>query len=270
MEPGYIVIIILSSLAAIIIAFLIVYAVLRNKSNTIKKINRFSFHKKNEYGDIGERRINKLLRTISYPDGKIFNSIIIGSDDIGFSEIDHILVSTKGIFVVETKYFNGTICVKENDDYWIEKRNGRYNKELKFYSPIKQNYAHINKLKSILNSLRVKVFNIVIFASGDITKINDRSVFTPRSFTSFYESLPEHKTMNKNTLKKIIQILNKYKNKPIMSHKQYVQRVKVSSYLVNSGQCPKCGSELIKKQGRYGMFYGCSSYPKCNYRKNIR
>ena len=31
--------------------------------------------------------------------------------------------------------------------------------------------------------------------------------------------------------------------------------------------CPKCGSKMIRRSGRYGRFYGCSRYPYC---KGIR
>lgn len=34
--------------------------------------------------------------------------------------------------------------------------------------------------------------------------------------------------------------------------------------------CPKCSDGyLIKREGQYGWFWGCSNYPKCNYTKNI-
>ncbi len=33
--------------------------------------------------------------------------------------------------------------------------------------------------------------------------------------------------------------------------------------------CPKCGSKLLIREGRYGRFYGCSSYPSCDYTKQI-
>lgn len=26
-----------------------------------------------------------------------------------------------------------------------------------------------------------------------------------------------------------------------------------------------CGGRLVLRNGRYGQFYGCSNYPKCNY-----
>lgn len=34
--------------------------------------------------------------------------------------------------------------------------------------------------------------------------------------------------------------------------------------------CPKCGGSLVKRNGRYGEFYGCSNYPKCKYTLNIK
>ena len=30
--------------------------------------------------------------------------------------------------------------------------------------------------------------------------------------------------------------------------------------------CPKCGSKLVEKSGRYGHFWGCSNYPECKYK----
>lgn len=29
--------------------------------------------------------------------------------------------------------------------------------------------------------------------------------------------------------------------------------------------CPKCFGELIPREGRYGLFYGCKNYPKCKF-----
>lgn len=45
---------------------------------------------------------------------------------------------------------------------------------------------------------------------------------------------------------------------------------------VSSGQanaapnacCPKCGSPLVKRNGKFGAFWGCSGYPICKYTKN--
>ena len=34
---------------------------------------------------------------------------------------------------------------------------------------------------------------------------------------------------------------------------------------IESGVCPKCGGKLVKRNGKYGSFMGCSNYPKCRY-----
>ena len=39
--------------------------------------------------------------------------------------------------------------------------------------------------------------------------------------------------------------------------------------LVEGRQCPKCGGDLIYKQGRYGKFIGCSNYPKCKHIESL-
>lgn len=38
-----------------------------------------------------------------------------------------------------------------------------------------------------------------------------------------------------------------------------------ASEAVEGRSCPKCGSELQVKRGKYGKFIGCSAYPKCRY-----
>lgn len=33
--------------------------------------------------------------------------------------------------------------------------------------------------------------------------------------------------------------------------------------------CPVCGGELVKRKGRFGMFFGCGNYPRCRFTKNV-
>jgi restriction system protein len=35
-------------------------------------------------------------------------------------------------------------------------------------------------------------------------------------------------------------------------------------------KCPQCNGNLIERQGKFGKFYGCSNYPKCQYTENIK
>ena len=36
------------------------------------------------------------------------------------------------------------------------------------------------------------------------------------------------------------------------------------------GYCPECGQKLIQRTGKFGKFYGCSGFPKCNYMCTIK
>ena len=40
---------------------------------------------------------------------------------------------------------------------------------------------------------------------------------------------------------------------------------KIASIKTKGGVCPKCGGELIMREGKYGSFIGCSNFPKCRY-----
>lgn len=34
-------------------------------------------------------------------------------------------------------------------------------------------------------------------------------------------------------------------------------------------KCPRCGSFLQKRNGKFGAFWGCTGYPKCKFTKNV-
>ena len=36
-----------------------------------------------------------------------------------------------------------------------------------------------------------------------------------------------------------------------------------------NGRCPNCGSQLIERNGQYGLFWGCSNYPHCRFTASI-
>ena len=37
----------------------------------------------------------------------------------------------------------------------------------------------------------------------------------------------------------------------------------------NPNTCPECGGKLILRKGKFGEFYGCSNYPRCNFTKKL-
>jgi len=48
------------------------------------------------------------------------------------------------------------------------------------------------------------------------------------------------------------------------------KNIKSQKVAIPTGEnCPECGSELVKRKGRFGEFVACSGFPKCKYTKNI-
>lgn len=37
----------------------------------------------------------------------------------------------------------------------------------------------------------------------------------------------------------------------------------------NHNTCPECGGKLVLRKGKFGEFYGCSNYPRCNFTKKL-
>lgn len=37
-----------------------------------------------------------------------------------------------------------------------------------------------------------------------------------------------------------------------------------------SPKCPRCDSEMLLREGPYGMFWGCSSFPECNGTRRVK
>jgi len=47
-----------------------------------------------------------------------------------------------------------------------------------------------------------------------------------------------------------------------------VERKDVTQEIIDE-QCPKCGGQLSKRLGRNGLFIGCTSYPECDYTRDL-
>lgn len=92
-------------------------------------------------GELGEHKINIQLDQLP-KDCKYLSDIMIGNSKSrsGFSQIDHVVISPFGLFVIETKNYNGEIKGLRDDTYWT------VSNRFKMYNPLKQNYGHIKAL----------------------------------------------------------------------------------------------------------------------------
>ncbi len=122
-------------------------------------------------GKIGERKAeNSLIYSLDIKEYKILNDIYLPTK-YGTTQIDHIIVSKYGIFVIETKYYAGKIYGSEYAEYWTQYLPKTQNK---IYNPIKQNLGHIVAVSKIIEKETI-VYPISIIAIKNSARIKVKS-----------------------------------------------------------------------------------------------
>jgi hypothetical protein len=98
-------------------------------------------------GELGEHKINIQLDQLP-KECKYVSDIMIDNKKSrsGYSQIDHVVISPYGLFVIETKNYSGEIKGTKEDRYWT------VSNRFKMYNPLKQNYGHIKALENLLSS----------------------------------------------------------------------------------------------------------------------
>lgn len=209
---------------------------------------------------------NKMLELSD--DYHIFNNLFFEAN--GYStQIDHLVVSPYGVFVIETKGYKGWIFGSEESECWTQIL---YDYRYKFYNPIKQNESHVRKIRYLLqSSAEIPIIPIVVFNDNAELKINVQNhIVVNRCYLARAIQQYKERIISPETKQWIIETLNKHlvheDAEKHQTHMTHIQQSKYRrAYRISQGVCPECGGKLILRNGKYGNFYGCSNYPKCRF-----
>jgi hypothetical protein len=112
----------------------------------------------------GEVRVSRLLQAnFSPPDYHLLNHVTIRMDD-GTTQVDHVLISRFGVFVIETKHFSGWIFANATDTTWTQVY---FRRKSRFQNPILQNFRHLRAVQGLLEFLPPEAVKSVVVFSGD-------------------------------------------------------------------------------------------------------
>ncbi|MEQ8235172.1 MAG: NERD domain-containing protein [Syntrophomonadaceae bacterium] len=218
-------------------------------------------------GKIGEGSVRLLLSRLDKEKYFILNDLYLPNDKGKTSQIDHVVVSPYGIFVIETKNYRGWILGDENSQYWTQVI---YKRKEKLLNPIIQNKGHIKALKAILSDFgEVPFISIVTFSSRATLKVQVDStvIYTPQIIRTIEKY--EEEVIPLEDVKKIYETIknaNIQDKEVSQTHKAAIQNdIKDKKLKVQNNECPWCGGELVDRQGKFGAFRGCSNYPKCRF-----
>ncbi|NVK53086.1 MAG: NERD domain-containing protein [Flavobacteriaceae bacterium] len=224
-------------------------------------------------GGFGEQKVALRLNWLDKRNYIILNDVLLKFGE-STTQIDHIVISKSGLFVIETKNFDGWIHGHENSEYW---KQTIYSQKFRFKNPIKQNELHVYALKRILIDYpRIRYFPIVVFCGGAVLKnvTNWSPVIYCNKIIRTIKSMDNEFNLTEEQMQKISDYLNRVRLRGFKENRNHVKRIKNKrrGYLNNSTSitCPNCGDYLVKKTGKYGVFYGCSNYPACRYTENVK
>ena len=139
-----------------------------------------------------------------------------------------------------------------------------------FQNPIHQNYGHIKALEKLLNlnsnffisivcfsnqaKLNVTVKDNVVHLDYLIKAIkNYRDIIDDFDIDTIYDKIISLNITDKSERKKHV--------------KNIRTKISEDNTKVDNMICPKCGGNLVRRNGKYGEFIGCSNYPKCKFIK---
>lgn len=125
-----------------------------------------SKRKRNKIGADGERSVQMVLSQLPRDDYVVFNDIMLKDRSGHTFQIDHIVISCFGVFVIETKNYTGCIIGTDNDTDWLAYTYGGSPRI--FYSPVAQNRSHMAKLAQVLNIPLNFISGIVVFVNPNV------------------------------------------------------------------------------------------------------
>lgn len=217
-------------------------------------------------GVMGEFVVNLILKRLPKKDYHLIKNVTLPTDD-GTTQIDHIVVSKFGVFILETKNFKGWIFGSEKQKQWTQKI---FKNTYKFQNPIHQNYKHLKTLDSLLCIGSESLFSVIVFIGNSEFKTEMPKNVTYASGCIAYIRSHTLVLIQPDDVEKIVQSIETGRLERGIStnqaHKVHVKNIIENKE--NTQQCPKCKSDMILRESKKGSnagnkFWGCSTFPKC-------
>ena len=224
-------------------------------------------------GSLGEFIVNFKTRLLLDNNYQLIKNVTLPTKE-GSTQIDHIIVSKYGLFVIETKNLKGEIFGSAIQKIWTQRI---YQHSYQFQNPLHQNYKHIKTLETLLVLDKHQLFSLVVFVGRSHFKtVMPYNVIHSKAYINFIKS----KTKVIFTSAEMIKITKEISShrltpsfKTQQQHRQHVKKIIADQEI--KPKCPKCKGDMIIRQAKQGKskgkkFWGCAEFPKCRGVVNIR
>lgn len=200
-----------------------------------------------------------------------FHNLLLPTPD-GTTQIDHVIVSKFGVFVIETKNMKGWIYGEADDVSWTQ---NIYGKKTKFQNPLRQNHKHVLAVVSFLNVPESTVESIIAFEGEAELKSELPAKVTVRDgFVRHIRSFTTEVFGDAEVAEMVERLQAALSGTNLADHRAHVHSLKARDDETREQRCPHCGQPLVVRTVKRGeraghKFWGCSSFPSCRYRRQI-
>lgn len=175
-------------------------------------------------GIAGEFKVNLLLNIfLSHKTYHLLKNVTLITED-GTTQIDHIIVSKYGLFVIETKNLKGWIFGSPHQKLWTQKIF-KYSQQ--FQNPLHQNYKHIKTIEQNFQINNNAIFSVIVFIGNSCFKTAmPDNVTNATSFIRYIKS-KTHVYFNEDEVNNITQQIEAGRlQQNLTTHFQHVSHVK--------------------------------------------
>lgn len=235
-------------------------------------------------GKIGEYAVNKFAEKLDRDVYHLVKNVTLPTSN-GTTQIDHIIVSVYGVFVIETKFMKGWIFGSERQAEWTQQL---FRRKIKFQNPLRQNYKHTETLRALFSLSKEQVHSVIVFVGQDVELKTTvpKNVIRGRAYVDYVESF----TTPVLSVEQVMAILKGIQDEKLsptwatdrqhIAHLKSVHDTEVvqkpvftapppeSQLSVAPPSCPRCGGDMVKRIVKRGEkagtgIWGCQHYPKC-------
>lgn len=241
-----------------------------------------SYNTPERKGARGERLVhNALTSVLNEQNYRVLTDLILPVAG-GTTQIDHLVLSRFGIFVIETKNMSGWIFGSADQKKWtqVQKRSKR-----QFQNPLRQNYAHVKAVQEILKVDQKALNNFIVFTGtaepktsmpesvawglkdlGRLIALQREQMLSDVQVNAYSKKLRDQALENTKTVRN-----EHLKNLEIKAAGRKHAPARNPAVNLDQTACPKCGTEMMKRTNRKtgDAFWGCSNFPKCRGTRKI-
>jgi len=231
-----------------------------------------------DQGEFGEFKVNRVLQKCM--DGeqyRLIKNVTLPTED-GTTQVDHVLVSVFGVFVIETKNMGGKIFGKPKEEKWTQKFPWR--KGYRFQNPRRQNYGHVQAVRALCGLKENQVHSVVVFVGSGRLRLQGGM---PDDVVEGIGNLIDHiksrteEVLSAGEVGDVVDKINAgrlpWSMETDRAHVRHVKDIvrekqaKAGNFDKKPGadsspSCPVCGGGMVERQVRKGAnkgkpFWGC-------------